>query len=259
MNIYFTNSLLLTPQIEGPMLIDWAELISLAEKSLSPSDQEQLRRLRSLIDVENARCFLLKEPLNPLGNWIVDLEGSWLETLPEPLARYIKGSGDLSSRLFSTVFVDFFAWDAQKFGRENFVGRYFRFELSLKWTLAKLRAGADSRALAKERDDLTSAGLWAFVEETLQSIESEFAALLEQLCSLYQQHQGTPLELLRSVTKWRLKAIEELLPLDLFSADHLLGLCAQMMIATDWRRMDRNVGLTALRAMRSQEAQSMSI
>lgn len=259
MNIYFTNSLLVTPQIEGPMAIDWAELISLAQTSLSPCGQEQLRRLRSLIDVENARCFVQKEPLNPLGNWIVDDGGNWLETLPEPLARYVKGSGDLKTHSFSTVFVDFFAWDAQNFGRENFVGRYFRFELSLKWTLAQLRAGTGSTAFAKECDDLKSSGLWGFVEETLQSIESEFAALLEQLRSLYQHHRGAPLELLRSVTKWRLKAIQELLPLDLFSADHLLGICAQMMIATDWRRMDRDAGLAALRAMRSQEAQSMSI
>lgn len=262
MNIYFTNSLISAPQIERPGPIDWPELFSLAIESLSQVGQNQLRRLRSLIDAENTRSYLQKDPLNPLGNWQDEEIGgeNWLDQLPPPLSSYVRsGHKNPHPPSFSAALVEFFAWDAQNFGQENFVGCYFRFELAVRWTLAQLRGGVESPALAKERDELQRVGTWAFVEESLMRFESELPSLLAQLRALYQLHKSDPMQLLRSISQWRLKSIEQLLASDLFSDDHLLTICAQTMIAADWHRMNREVGIAALRKMRSEETRSSTI
>lgn len=259
MNIYFTNALVSHFELNAPLSIEWQEFLWLAEKSLKGKQKLQLKRLRTLVDIENARALLQNGELNPLGNWTKadTLNENFIGQLPPPLAEILNQEGRSSSLpvSFSTLYAELFHWDAQSFGQGNFVGRYFALEITARWTLAQLRAVDQKLSLSQEQGALEEKGLWEFINRCFDLVERDHLSQLSALRDLYYRNKDRPLELSQAVSSWRLEAIEVLIEGDLFGQDRLLANLAQLMICTDWKGLNRETGLMALRQMRTLDAQ----
>lgn len=253
MNITFINCLLTPPQLER-LPISWQELCDLIT-SLSSSKLAEFRRLRSLVDLDNLRAHWSQAPLNPCGNWTAAaLAANPDEVLTPFFQKALRsgGSEEVGGQ-FSSLTVEFFAADASQFGQSNWISRYFRAELAMRWTLATLRAKGLGQTLDRESASIERAGVWDFLNRTLQSARADWPSFLSQIEEIYRDEGKKPLDLWRALNQRRLQLIEDLAAELFLDWERILAISAQSMICADWQRMSRERGLQALRRQRAED------
>ncbi len=239
--------------------MEWEEFASHCADGMPPHLRVQLKRLRTLADMDNIRALSANEPWNPCGNWTeVAAKDPEKREISPFFRQLLEGySAQQILAAFPRLWIEFFEGDEREFGQGGFVWEYFRCELAARWSLALLRVEGKEHPLAQECEELKRVERLSYLEECLQWALEHHPDFLTRLQQLYRLHCQDPLELLRALSLWRLTYIEEMLQGELVSANRLLGSCAQLMICTEWQRMNRERGLSALEEMRKTDVFSV--
>lgn len=257
MNLTFLIGLIAKPTLEGALSMEWQEFEKNCAQGIAKRQRDQLKRLRTLVDMDNVRALCAKEQLNPCGNWSKELIDSDTAEEVSPFFRQLLAKYSQKELLNALphIWVEFFERDEQEFGEGGFVWEYFRCELAARWSLAQLREEGSDHPLMQEREEIVKSGRLPYLETCLEWAQEHHGDFLMRIQQLYRMNRAEPLELLRSINAWRLTYIEEMLHGELIGNDRLFGSCAQLMICAEWQRMNAKVGLRALEDMRQTDIQ----
>jgi len=251
MTKYFFLGAALPPlQIGVQPEISFHEFEHLLHDNLWTKDERQMAVIRRLYDLENMRSFWKKEKLDLHGNMDEnELEEALLakEGLPEYVVDYLDKYDSIDERLkhFPGLIARFFREEILK--AKGFLREYLIFERSWRLVFAALRAKALKRDIINEMqfedpdDDLVALILAQKDAKTFDPPE-EFQGLK----ALFEAHQNQPYELYQALCAYRFNYISELLGLDEFSQDKIMGYMAQLILVEKWMELDRKKGLEVI-------------
>lgn len=246
-NYYFLASALPPLQLEGPPEMSFLDLIHLLRDNLSVEDFAKTQVLRRFYDIRNTQAFWKEEPLEIYGNYNAqELEEALLARigLPEYLYDFLDRYESKSDRLhyFSGLLVRFFQIEQKQ--ASGFLKEYLRFEHQLRLTLVGFRAKQLGRNLAEElqfedpNDD--------FVAQMLAQKDSKNfipSDRFEDLIPILEENWNNPLALYQALAVYRFRKIEEMLNVDLFSIDRILGYMAQLVAKEQWFALNKERGM----------------
>lgn len=244
---YFLATALPALQLGIPPEIDFYEFQNLLVDNLSEEDYAKSQVIRRFYDIQNIRSFWKGEPLDPWGNLVeVELEEALLEHnhLPQYVFEFLEHYTTLESRLhnFPELVTTYFR--AENLLTTGFLKNYLLFEREWRLVLAGFRAKQLGRDLLVEMqfedpdDD--------FVAQIIAQKDSKDYIPPDQyleLKPLFETYKDDPLALHQALCEYRFKMIEEMLGVDVFSIDFILGYMAQLIIIEKWQSLDRKKGL----------------
>lgn len=220
--------------------------MELFQKNLSADDFQQVKAIRTFIDLKNVRQLLASEPLDLRGNLtekeldeaLVNQEG-----LPEYLFDFLEEFKTKEEQLrhFSKVLLTFFKAMEKKY--KGFLRRYFRFEREWRVIMAGYRAKKlrVDPAIELQYEDLADplvAQVLAQKDVPFFEFPFEYHALGEKLKDVGKN----PLDQYMLMASFRFERIGEEIQDHPFSLNYFLGYFVQLMIVEDLRALDENRG-----------------
>lgn len=239
---YFFVSTFLPPlQFGSPPPVRFERVAALFEENLGARDLKKVRKLLSLVDLQNVPRLLKEEPLDLRGNLTEkELDEAFLNRDGLPNALFEEGE-EGALRAFPRALFEFL-WEGGEI-EEGFLGRYFRFEWEWRLLIALLRG----RELKREVEPFISSnpyGDFLVAEALSQSVMPIFDFPIEHrdLGERIAESRGSAIKEQSSVSRYRFKWIKEQLEGRPFSLDHLLGYMAQLLIIEDEEALSKVEG-----------------
>lgn len=249
-NYYFLALALPALQIGVDPDITFREFEELIKLNLSARDYAKTEVIRRFYDIQNIRAYWKKEPFDPRGALNSgQLEEALLSrtSLPEYVFAFLDTHDLLKERLdhFSALIAAFFNQEIRH--SSGFLKRYLSFEREWRLVLTGFRAKRLGRDLLLEMQyedpyDDFSAQILAQKDAKSYIPPDEF----EDLALLFEEHQDNPLALHKAICEYRFQKIEEMLGVDMFSIDRILGYMAQLILAEKWIELDAKEGVKVL-------------
>jgi len=246
-NYYFLASALPELQIGVPPELNWQELEFLISVNLNKNDEESVHRLRLFYDIQNLRLLWRNEAISDRGNFDENgLEEAILtkEGLPDYVnafaARY--ESPDERVEHFSSLLSSYFQVEVPK--SIGFLHDYLTFEREWRLVLIGFRAKRLNRDLLKElqyedlSDDLV---MQILAQKDTQTFEPP--RRYEELAPLFEEHYDYPLQLYQALCEYRFQKINELIGVNMFTIDRILGYMVQLIIVEKLFELDRKKGI----------------
>ncbi len=244
---YFVATALPPLQMGTPPEISFDELMFLLEVNLSSKDLEKVKILRRFYDVLNIRCMLKGDPFQSHGNMTqqqLDEALHGFNGVPQYIFDFLHKYDSAQERLqnFSELFSAYFKHESAN--AKGFLHEFLEFNHHWRLILAALRAKDLGRDLLKElqfEDPNDPIVAQLIVQKDASSIEPPDG--FEDLKTLYEEHKDNPLGLMQALLNWNFYRIEDILGVDLFSIDRILGYMAQLSALEKWFELDKQKGL----------------
>ncbi|MBA3817135.1 MAG: DUF2764 family protein [Parachlamydiaceae bacterium] len=253
MNYYFLGTLLPELHIGEPPEIGFREYEQLLKENLSDSDFDKTRTIRNLFDILNLRFYWKEEPLNELGNHTEsELEEAFAtqSMLPSYVFNFMEKYESKSERLqhFPALLSTFFTKEIED--SSGFFKAYLTLERELRLILVAFRAKKLNRDLLidlqyEDPEEQIIAQMLAQKDAAVYEPPEKY----EQLKIIFEKYQNQPLELQKALVEFRFNKIEEMLGLDLFSADRALAYLVELILVEQWQQMDQQEGLKIVDSM----------
>jgi hypothetical protein len=238
---YFVNILLPELQLEETPEMTFETFDLLLQDNLDSLDYRLTCVIRKYYDLENLRAYWKNETLDSYGN--LDKE-ALKETLfqsdqsPQYVQDFLEEYETQEERLiyFPKLIAAYFREEG--FRSKGFLKKYLQFERKIRFIQAAFRARHLNRKLTLELqfEDLEE----DFIRQLLSQNEAvtfEPPEGFEELKSIFEQHYGSPIDLLKAFSEYRLQQIKLLAGEDAFSMDRILAYMAQLMIVEQWQKM----------------------
>ena len=246
---YFVAAALPTLSLEEKPELSVQQLLDFYQRNLSTKDWHWVTQLCLQFDLNNLRALWRQEAFSSGGTLLPsELEEALLlrQGLPpfvfEFLDRYPTNEERL--RHFSTLISQQFRLWEEEGGAPALLRGYLKLEHGLRLVLLALRARDIGRELAAELADEDPTDplvllLMAQKESPITVVESPY----EAIPALYAALKKEPLLLQKALLRWRSEQIDELLGMELFSLNCLLGYYLQLLQIEKWHRMDAEKGI----------------
>lgn len=243
---YFLASSLPPLHFGAPPEISFEQLTTLLKENLSAGDLQQARILRGYYDILNIRAYWKGEPLDPHGNLnevqldeaLIDQQGT-----PAYLNRFLEEYEDTPERIrhFPRLLAAYFRVEERR--SSGFLHRFLKMERELRLILVGFRAKKLGRDLLKELQ-------YENPEEEIvaqilaQKDDPDFHAPdpYQQLKPLFIEHENDPMGLHQDLLEWRFEKIQEMVGVEVFSLDRILGYTERLILLENWLELDRQKG-----------------
>lgn len=238
---YFVASALPPLQIDLPPELGFQEFADLLKDNLTEADLAKVWVMRYYYDIQNMRSWWKNEELDPRGNLDdVELEEALIarEGLPDYVQDFLEHYTTPESRLhhFSALPVAYFATESKI--ATGFLQKYLAFEREWRLVLSAFRAKQLGRDLTVElqfedpNDDFV-AQILAQKDAKTYTPPDEY----QELKSLFETHVNDPIALHLALCEYRFNKIQELVGIDIFSIDRILGYMARLIIVEKWQAL----------------------
>lgn len=255
---YFLASALPALQIGVPPEIGFEEFQHLLKDNLTAVDYQKVQVLRFYYDIQNIRAYWKGEALDPWGNLDEnELEEALLarETLPAYVQEFLETHTTLSSQLhhFSALLASYFFVESKK--ATGFIQEYLSFERELRLVLTAFRAKQLNRDLVVELqfedpDDEFAAQILAQKDAASYTPPDQY----QEVKSLIETYANDPLALYQALCEYRFNKIQEMVGVDVFSIDRILGYMIRLIMVEKWQALNKKKGLeVANTILRSKE------
>jgi hypothetical protein len=252
-NYYFVATLLPPLKVGSPPEIGSRELDFILRQNLAPADFEKVGIIRRLVDIENLRATIQKQPLEAGGNLdAYELEEALLfkKNLPSYVLEFLDQYPDANKQLeyFPELIRSYFAIESKH--QSGFLADYLTFEWQWRLVFVALRAKELDRDLKQEFRFEDSED--QFVAQILAQNESSSfdpPAPYNGLKALFESRKTSPLALYQALSEWRFMRIEESIEWEHFSLNRILGYVAELEICEKWLELDKRKGLQILQEM----------
>lgn len=243
---YFLASALPPFNFGAPPEISFENLVTLLNENLTHSDLRKAETLRGYYDILNIKAYWKGEPLDPHGNLNeLQLDEALLEQVgtPKYLDRFLDEYEDTKDRIrhFPRLLADYFRIEEKK--ASGFLRKFLKMERELRLILVGFRAKKLGRDLLKELqyedpDETIVAQILA------QKDDPEFHAPepYQQLKPLFIEHENDPMGLHQALIEWRFEKIYEMVGVEMFSIDRILGYTERLILLENWLELDRQKG-----------------
>lgn len=246
-NYYFVATALPPLQLGVPPDISFPDFITLLHDNLTPEDFEKTKVIRRYYDIQNIRAFWLEKSLDPRGNLNkVDLEEALLsgEGLPGYVYEFINAYDTLEKKLeyFPALLAAYYSNEISK--ASGFLKKFLEFEREWRLIFTAFRSKLLSRDLNTELQFENPEN--DFVAQILAQKDAKAFITPEgynELQPLFEEHASDPLRLYKAISEYRFYKIEEMLNVDLFSIDRILGYMVQLIIVEKWLELDKKKGM----------------
>lgn len=244
---YFVGSLLPELRIGAPIEITFAQFDRLLQLNLSAADYAKTKVIRRYWDIENFRSYWKKEPLDPHGNLNEkEIEEVLLETgaLPPYMCDFLEKHGEEGQRLnyFPSLLASYFREEISK--ADGFLKKLLQLQRELRLVLVAFRAKKLGRHLEAElqfedSDDPFIAQLLAFKDSPAFEPPEKY----EELKAIFIAHADAPMALHQALCEYLFDAIDEMVGLQPFTIDRILGYLVQLSLAEKWLELDQLKGV----------------
>lgn len=222
------------------------EYLEMLQINLSEHDLEYISRLRLFYDLQNIRAHWRGHKLDPAGS----LDENELEEvlvaregLPEYIYEFLDRYSALADRLrfFPSLIASYFQEELSTF--PPIISAYFEFERRLRLVLLGFRAKKLHRDLLVElqyEDPFDENVAQLLVQKDAKSYTPP--ETFEELSQVFDRFYDEPLALHKALCEYRFAKIDELLGVDFFSINRVLGNLLQLFIVERWFRLDKQEG-----------------
>lgn len=246
-NYYYVATALPPLQFGVTPEMTFADFCHLLEDNLDKEDYLKTVVLRRYYDIENIRAFWKKQPLDPRGNYNeVDLESAILshEGLPEYVYDFLDKYDSKERRLeyFPELIVSYFQNEIKK--AKGFLKRYLEFEREWRLVFTAFRAkqlGRDINVELQFEDPYDD-----FVAQILAQKDAKSFVPpngYQELAAIFEEHANDPLALHKALGAYRFYHIEDMLGIDMFTIDRILGYMAELITLEKWFELDKKKGI----------------
>jgi len=214
--------------------------------NLTKQDLEKCKVIRLWFDLGNILAHLKKERIEVYGNLTekqIEEALSIHNILPQYVFDFFDAREDLDLQIrdFPALFVAFFQNEIPK--ATGFLKDFLIFEKEIRLVLLALRAKRGKRDFAKELQfedvhDPFIANILAQKDQPDYEPPPEFADLKR----IWENKRNDPLELSEAVIEYRLKKMEEMTELALFSIDVILAYLVKLILVEQWNNLDEKQG-----------------
>lgn len=230
-----------------PPEISYEEFLHLLEDNLTAKDWEKAKTFLLYYDLQNLKAFWKNEAIEHKGNlneWELEEAVVTQEGFPEYVYTYFYQHDSLESRLqhFPELISKYFA--EESLSSKGFLRDYLRFEKEWRLVLTGFRAKQLGRDIVQElqfedpQEELVAQILAQKDAKTFIAPE-----MYQDLQALFEEHADKPLDLYNALAEYRFQKIEELLGVDLFSIERILGYLAQFLIVEEWHALSKDHGM----------------
>ncbi len=249
-NYYFLGTILPDLHIDQPPEIKLREYQQLLADNLTTGDYAKARTVMNFYDIYNLLSYWKEEAFDPAGSLSAnDLEEALATRtgLPPYIFDYLDKYESREERLrnFSSLLQTFFVEETKK--ATGFFKECLSMERELRLVLVALRAKKLGKDLLVElqyedpEDDLI-AQMLAFKDASQYEPPEKYKEIKEILA----KYEDNPLELEKALIEFRFRRIDELLGMQLFTIDRLLGYLIQLIMLEKWNQLDKEKGKTII-------------
>jgi hypothetical protein len=234
-------------KIGEPPEISFEEFATLLKENLLPGDYKKASKLRLYYDILNMRAFWRKEPLDYHANWDFNtLEERLLnrEGLPSYVLAFLDKYDNNKKRLdhFSELIFDFFKNEIRS--NNGFLRKYFSFERNLRLVLVGFRTKQLNRNLAVELQYENPEE--AIIGQLLLQKDAKIYEPpigFEDLKPIFEEFYNAPMQLYQALLEYRFQKINQMVGVQTFNMDFILGYMAQLIMLEKWMELDKKKGL----------------
>lgn len=238
-NYYFLATLCLPPSFDQVPEISFRQLIGYYALNLKPNDFAKVIVLQRFIDLYNMRAFWLKEPFDPRGTFSKD-DFQEMDTtrtgLPEYVLDYLHQYEEEKERIkhFPSLISSFFR--NEQLSQNDFLRKYLAFEHEWRLVMTLFRSRLYKRDMLDELqfEDMQEPFIAQLVAQKDAKTE-EVPEGFEELQKIFNEHAGSPLDLLRAILEFRFNKVESFKDGNPFSIDTLLGNLVQLLLVETWQ------------------------
>lgn len=245
-NYYFLASALPQIRLGEPLEMGYGELKYLIDVNVFGEDFEQVKVVRMFFDINNMLALWIGNDVTPYGNFDIEELEEALVTgvgLPDYVVSFLEKYEEREQRIanFPKLAIDFFNEEVAH--TSGFLKRYLELEHSTRLILTALRAKELHRDILRElqfedpNDDLVAQILSQKDAKTYEP-----PAEWSNLKAYWEAHKDNPMDLFQAQVQFRYEQVEEMLGVDLFSIERVLGYMIQLISAEQWLAMDRKKG-----------------
>lgn len=244
---YFVGTSLPSLQFGIVPDIDFEEFDRLLKENLTKDDYEQSLIYRHYHDILNIRAFLKGEELDPYGTLDFNtLEEAITERdgLPSYILHYLNTYESKEDRLhhFPELIAEYYrrAIDEAK----GFLKNYLIFERELRFVMVGFRAKQMGRDVALELqyedpEDEVPAQILAQKDTKTYVPPPKY----EDMREIFEQNYHSPMSLYQAITEYKFNKIDEMIGLDVFSLDKIIGYMIQLILVESALKLDKKKGL----------------
>lgn len=230
---YFLGTLLPELKIGEEPEIRLVDFLSLLKQNLSPHDYSQVTTLLRWIDIENMRERWLGRAIdeNALQND--------LSALPNYVLQFLDQFDTASDRLkhFSALIAAFFREEIAR--HTGFLREWLIQERNIRLVLSAIRAKKMKRSILEEMQHQDPQD--PLVRDILAQKDTvEYTPPLEyeELAAIYDKYQEDPLKLHQAFLEYRFEKLEEILHLQVFTANRIIAYLFQLFLVEKWLKLD---------------------
>ena len=252
-NYYFVATLLPQLKVGSPPEIGSRELDFILRQNLTPADFEKVGIIRRLVDIDNIRELLQKQPLEPGGNLdAYELEEALLfkTNLPSYIIQFFERYQTPKEQLehFPELLRSYFEIESKR--QTGFLADYLTFEWQWRLVFVALRAKELDRDLKYEfrLEDPEDPFVGQIIAQN-ESSSFDPPAPYAGLKALFESRKTAPLDLYQALSEWRFSRIEETIEWEHFSLNRILGYVAELEICEKWLELDKRKGIKILQEM----------
>lgn len=244
---YFVAAAMPPLKVGASADITLREYLQMLQINLSVHDLEYLSRLRLFYDIQNIRAHWRGHKLDAAGSLDEnELEEALVarEGLPEYVYTFLDRYSEASERqrFFPSLIASYFQEELNAL--PPIISAYFEFERQLRLVLLGFRAKKLHRDLLVElqyEDPFDETVAQLLVQKDAKSYIPPEA--FEELSQLFDRFYDEPLALHKALCEYRFAKIDEILGVDFFSINRVLGNLLQLFIVERWFRLDKQGGL----------------
>lgn len=238
---YFVAAALPAVILGRPPEISFSDFMTLLRENFSSEEMRCVEAIRSLIDIYNIAAFLKGQSLDPRGSVTqLDIEEA-LSTqagLSDYILEFFQSHGELEEQLraHGELVVRYFQVEIPK--ARGFLREYLKFEREWRLVMIGFRAAKLGREIARElqwEDPADPLVAHLLAQQHAKSFEppEEY----ERLKRIFESHQDDPWDLQMALERYRFERVSEMIELETFSLDYVLGYMVQLMIAEKWQEL----------------------
>jgi len=246
-NYYFVAASLPRLQIGLHPEIGFQEFETLLSVNLAPQDYAKTHVIRLYYDIQNIRSLWKGEELDPFGNLAKEeLEEALVvrEGLPGYVYDFLDSYEGTKSCLhhFPSLVTAYFREELEH--ASGFLKTYLQFERALRLVLVGFRAKQLGRDLIAEMqyedpDDELIAQIIAQKDAKSYSPPIEF----QEVKTIFDAHAQDPLALHQALCVYQEHQVSEMLGVDFFSIDYILGYMVKLILVEKWMQLDKKKGM----------------
>lgn len=214
--------------------ISFEGFMELLKLNLSPKDLQEAQVLRTLFDIENLRHFWRGEPIDPRGTYDEKgIEEAILtkKIFPAYVNDFLDDFPEKADRLhhFSRLWAHYFKDEIDN--NKGFLRKFLKLQRDTRIIMAAFRAKKFGRDLFQElqyedpNDPLVQQILAQRDAKTYEPPQ-EYA----DLKTIFQEYSEDPEALFHAYLGYQFKKVEEMIGLNTFNMDKILGYMAQLVL-----------------------------